>query len=1044
MSNLHQFNPGRKSWKMYANTITSISGDDLTISPYDGKNIILEVSGNNEIIFKQGDTSYNLADLSNVASGGGGGASNINGLNDGLVVNTSSYFIGGGGSSVTTNATNNTFYGYNSGNVITDGFQNVGIGSNSLYTNTTGYSNVAIGYEAGKLSTSGENNIFIGYQSGINVTTGGYNVAVGTNTLKGISDKWSQTAIGYNCLSHASLTGNENTGVGAYVLQANTSGRSNAVLGAYAKMNNTTGHSSVAVGYASARFNTTGYENVFVGFNSCRNGTSGFHNVYIGFDSAYYTNGNYNVNVGTQSGKNNSSATKNTGLGYRSLFGGGGGTGGSENTALGYQSSKSITSGIQNTSVGANSLYSITTGNYNVALGYDAAKSMTTGDKSIAIGYKSLYSLQAGQTISIGYYSMYNTTTGGPNHTLGNSSLYNNTTGMWNIAIGEYSLYYNTTGDKSIAIGDGALTYNTYSQNIAFGYEAMGYYKYGVHNIAIGINALSSSSSTNGNTIGEYNLAFGTQSLTSNTTGSNNVAIGYQSLNSNTTGYHNVAVGHIAGNNTTTGYKNVYIGYNCYGGATNNNEIAIGSDVIGSGTNTVTIGTNDNIAHYLGKALIGNVGHNSNYAGFSYRGLDSSSYALLQDNNGETRINAKTGQIIYFFINNNPNNGFTFNGSTLDMNNKTIQNVENLYTNNIDVNAKLKLTSTGEILIGATQDAGSSGQFLKSNGSGNSVSWGTPTTEIPNGTRLGNFTNAGYGSQGTTTRRWEISSYASFTSSTNYDHRLIFTYIPYNASQQWRTAAECYIGAGYNDRYNLFSRLNFTGQHRCIVNTNINNNHLGLIVSTTGKYLNMDNNNKPTINDSLPICNLTTLENDKKVFGVISDMEDEERKYSAGSFITPVEKENINENRFYINSVGEGSIWVCNKNGNLENGDYISSSNILGYGQKQILLEDCLTKFTVAKITCDCNFSLNKQIKKKVKTTIVDNEKRLEYDTNGDVIFENDLDSSGNPIYDYEYETRFLDENANILSGKEEYLSKLNNGENVYIANFVGCSYHCG
>lgn len=67
---LHQFNPGRKSWKMYANTITSISGDDLTLKPYDGQNLILEVSGNSDIIFKKGDTSYNLADLSNISGSG--------------------------------------------------------------------------------------------------------------------------------------------------------------------------------------------------------------------------------------------------------------------------------------------------------------------------------------------------------------------------------------------------------------------------------------------------------------------------------------------------------------------------------------------------------------------------------------------------------------------------------------------------------------------------------------------------------------------------------------------------------------------------------------------------------------------------------------------------------------------------------------------------------------------------------------------------------------------------------------------------------------
>jgi hypothetical protein len=68
MSDLHQFNPGKKSWKMYTKELTSISGDDLTITPYDGQNLILEVSGNKEIIFKKGDVSYNLADLSNNAS----------------------------------------------------------------------------------------------------------------------------------------------------------------------------------------------------------------------------------------------------------------------------------------------------------------------------------------------------------------------------------------------------------------------------------------------------------------------------------------------------------------------------------------------------------------------------------------------------------------------------------------------------------------------------------------------------------------------------------------------------------------------------------------------------------------------------------------------------------------------------------------------------------------------------------------------------------------------------------------------------------------
>jgi len=60
---LHNFNPNNKSWKMYTNTITSINGDNLTIKPYDGKNLLLEVSANNNILFKRGDISYGLDDL---------------------------------------------------------------------------------------------------------------------------------------------------------------------------------------------------------------------------------------------------------------------------------------------------------------------------------------------------------------------------------------------------------------------------------------------------------------------------------------------------------------------------------------------------------------------------------------------------------------------------------------------------------------------------------------------------------------------------------------------------------------------------------------------------------------------------------------------------------------------------------------------------------------------------------------------------------------------------------------------------------------------
>jgi hypothetical protein len=54
-----------------------------------------------------------------------------------------------------------------------------------------------------------------------------------------------------------------------------------------------------------------------------------------------------------------------------------------------------------------------------------------------------------------------------------------------------------------------------------------------------------------------------------------------------------------------------------------------------------------------------------------------------------------------------------------------------------------------------------------------------------------------------------------------------------------------------------------------------------------------------------------------------------------------------------VNSVGEGGIWVCNSDGNIENGDYITSSDYLVYGEKQD--NDLLHNYVVAKATMNCD-----------------------------------------------------------------------------------------
>ncbi len=96
-----------------------------------------------------------------------------------------------------------------------------------------------------------------------------------------------------------------------------------------------------------------------------------------------------------------------------------------------------------------------------------------------------------------------------------------------------------------------------------------------------------------------------------------------------------------------------------------------------------------------------------------------------------------------------------------------------------------------------------------------------------------------------------------------------------------------------------------------------------------------------TIEDALPMIELSRKKKDKRVFEVMGS----------------AKRTNSRSERLIINSVREGGIWVCNSNGNIENGDYITSSDYLGYGEKQD--DDLLHNYTVAKATINCNFELD-------------------------------------------------------------------------------------
>tara|TARA_B100000073_G_scaffold232658_1_gene194409 strand:- start:3574 stop:4644 length:1071 start_codon:yes stop_codon:yes gene_type:complete len=175
----------------------------------------------------------------------------------------------------------------------------------------------------------------------------------------------------------------------------------------------------------------------------------------------------------------------------------------------------------------------------------------------------------------------------------------------------------------------------------------------------------------------------------------------------------------------------------------------------------------------------------------------------------------------------------------------------------------------------------------------------------------------------------------------------------------WRQGDRGYLRHSGNN-----PALNFTGQHRTFVKdvpfTQAPDLE-GLIVSADqNKYIKMSGSveagsNAITTNESLPVVTVSTKVNDKKCFGVISASEDPDTREEAyGNFVSISEKE-FGDTRVYINSAGEGAVWVTNINGNLESGDYITTSNVAGYGMRQD--DDILHNYTVAKITMDCDFA---------------------------------------------------------------------------------------
>jgi len=154
------------------------------------------------------------------------------------------------------------------------------------------------------------------------------------------------------------------------------------------------------------------------------------------------------------------------------------------------------------------------------------------------------------------------------NSAFGYTTMYGNTSGSYNTAFGSQSLYSNSTS---------------------------------LYNSAFGQTALYSAT-------GGYNTAVGGSALYSIGAGIRNSGLGFQALNS-VVGNYNVALGSNAGQNHSGGSMNladnsIFIGYNAKAFANNQiNQIVIGHDAVGLGSNTTVIGNNSTVNAKIWGAL---------------------------------------------------------------------------------------------------------------------------------------------------------------------------------------------------------------------------------------------------------------------------------------------------------------------------------------------------------------------------------------------------------------------------------------------------------
>jgi hypothetical protein len=833
-----------------------------------------------------------------------------------------------GGQAVDDNGNYNIGFGEESGNSITTGSRNITIGSLSgVQTSSSIDNNILIGESAGKVSST-NNLIAIGSEAGLANTTGSDNIYIGTN-----AGKYNVTAT--NNIFFGSNAGETVTGLGGTGNNILIGSDSGAL--AWASLSNTIG-----IG-ANTLKSTVNATNIAIGSNASMN-TGGTLNVSIGVDahkeSAF---GGYNIMLGKSAGSSGSGASDcillGTNTGKYTNASGIIGIGGNVLNLMDGDEENMIGIGLNALEKYKNQYTTNSARANNIALGTNAMKILQSSFNQTFIGTNAGEFHNNSKSEGTGTYS---------GELCGNTLFMGTNAGRYNYgfescAIGKNAAQGSATGIRSITSTYISASYDSGTdRNKLFLSNESGdtFTSVGFSNNSI--VAFYGFSNENNNSRFLYNI----ESVTSNT-------MIFHPTRNNNDEWPNLTK-ESEGNSIT-----VFQPYELY------RAVSIGTD---SGTGGQLLGTNAGRQITNAFNFVNLFGHSAGRyydtihrsAAFGYKvGLggwlmyDSvlyGSYAgsLLREEQEFTSYTTRTSTDYVYAIGKYTVSNY-HGGVNLDISTSSQQ----LWFNHTVAVGNYSLA--GQMYTGGTSDYPA-----------NNVCIGHYTAHMANCDKnvvLGN--NAGY--YMTTTSDGNniyVGQYAGSNNPSGIDNIFLASNINAHYSNVSTTVSDRFVvyqdneleigpyPLMYGDISNSILAINnrslavdgsttntklyvngdcsanqftsFTGAHFVDLEEENDKYEIeeGLILSSKGEV-----RIKNIVNTVVKV-EISVVQNDKKVYGIYSGYNNDGIKVSA---------------------VGEGTMLVINMGEDIENGDYVCSSGLGGYGMKQA--DDILHSYTVAKVT---------------------------------------------------------------------------------------------